>query len=94
MVGNTMVCTALTVNDWITGVAAAYDIPPIVAAFAVAVMVQVPNVSMVTTPAFVTVQTPVVDDVYRTVAPTFEDADMLYVPVPIVLSAGALNVMI
>ena len=34
-----------------------------VAAFAFAVMVHIPNVSMVTTPALVTVQTPVVDDV-------------------------------
>ena len=58
-----MVCTALTVNDWVTGVAAPYDIPPTVAACAFAVMVHIPNVSMVTTPALVTVQTPVVDDV-------------------------------
>jgi hypothetical protein len=48
---------------------------------------------MVTTPAEVTVQTDVVDDVYITVPPTLDVAARLNDAPPSSLSAGVANVM-
>ena len=58
-----IVWAAFTDNDCGTGVAAAYNVPPTVCTAAFAVMVHVPAVLSVTTPAEVTVHTAVVDDV-------------------------------
>jgi hypothetical protein len=54
---------SVTVNDRGIGVATAYNVPPTVCCAAFAVIVHGPVVNSVTTPADVTVQTPVVDDV-------------------------------
>lgn len=93
-VGKLIVCTALTVNERVTGGAAAYETPPTVVAAAFAVTVQVPNVSMVTTPAEVTVHTDVVDEVYVTVPPTLDVAARLNDAPPSSLSAGVANVIV
>jgi hypothetical protein len=81
------------VHERVTGGAAEYETPPTVVAAAFAVTVQVPNVSMVTTPAEVTVQTDVVDEVYVTVPPTLDVAARLNDAPPSSLSAGVANVM-
>ena len=93
-VGKTIVCTALTVNVRVTGAAAAYDTPLTVIAAAFAVMVQSPNVSMVTTPADVTVQTAVVDELYVTVPPTLDVAARLNDAPPSSLFGGVANVIV
>jgi hypothetical protein len=85
---------AFTVNDCGTGVANAYNVPLTVCCAAFAVIVHVPAVLSVTTPADVTVHTAVVDDVYVTVPPELVVAETLNGVALWLLSESAPNVMV
>ena len=93
-VGKVIICTALTVNVRVTGIAAAYLTPPSNTAAAFAVIVQSPYVRIVTTPADVTVQTDVVDELNVTVAPALDFAARLKDAPPSSLSWGGTNVIV
>jgi hypothetical protein len=57
------------VNDWLTGAAVAYTIPPLVPPVCAATMVHRPDATIDTVPPLVTVQVPLVVDVKVTAKP-------------------------